>query len=173
MGAPNISSIFVQRVVVGVGDMAVSSNPGVVLSTFALGSCVGIVVYDTKLHAGGLLHIMLPSSTLAPEKAVKQPYMFADSGLKSFFHELRCIGVTNRENIKIVLAGGAAVLATSDMFKIGERNIEAVHSILVKDGMIPMHKELGGYNNRTLHLTLGTGELEIKMPNERKVISMQ
>ena len=42
-GAPTIGSIFSERVVVGVGDMAVSTNANVTISTYALGSCVGIV----------------------------------------------------------------------------------------------------------------------------------
>ena len=30
------------------------------LVTYALGSCVGICMYDEGLHIGGLLHAMLP-----------------------------------------------------------------------------------------------------------------
>ena len=80
-GAPTISAIFSQRVVIGVGDMAVSNNDMVTLSTYALGSCVGIVAYDPVSHAGGILHLMLPDSTISPDKATKQPAMFADTGV--------------------------------------------------------------------------------------------
>ena len=72
-GAPTIGSIFAQRVIIGVGDMAVSNNPQVTLSTYALGSCVGVVAYDPVARAGGILHLMLPDSTISPEKAVAQP----------------------------------------------------------------------------------------------------
>ena len=73
MASPTIGSLFTQRVVVGVGDMAVSNNPQMVLSTYALGSCVGIVAYDSVMKVGGLLHILLPDSTLSPQKAAAQP----------------------------------------------------------------------------------------------------
>ena len=68
-GAPTISALFSQRVVIGVGDMAVSNNDTVTLSTYALGSCVGIVAYDPNSHAGGILHIMLPDGSISPDKA--------------------------------------------------------------------------------------------------------
>ena len=45
-GAPTIGALFAQRVVIGVGDMAVSNNSIVTLSTYALGSCVGVIAYD-------------------------------------------------------------------------------------------------------------------------------
>ena len=68
-GSPSIASLFAQRLVVGVGDMIVSNNAASTLSTYALGSCVAIAAYDPVVKAGGLLHIMLPDSTISPAKA--------------------------------------------------------------------------------------------------------
>ncbi|HRE80406.1 MAG TPA: chemotaxis protein CheD, partial [Opitutaceae bacterium] len=72
-GAPTVSALFAQRVVIGVGDLAVSNNPQVTLSTYALGSCVGVIAFDPITRAGGILHIMLPDSLISPEKSAKQP----------------------------------------------------------------------------------------------------
>jgi len=72
MGSPTIAALFAQRVVVGVGDMGVSNNPQITLSTYALGSCVAVVAYDPVAKAGGLLHLMLPDSTISPAKAQKR-----------------------------------------------------------------------------------------------------
>ena len=80
--------MFAQRVVIGVGDMAVSNNTQVTLSTYALGSCIGVVAYDPVVKVGGILHMMLPDSSISPEKAVQQPAMFADTGLPLFFRAL-------------------------------------------------------------------------------------
>ena len=55
--------------VVSVADMKVSANPGDTLVTYALGSCLGITVYDPVAHVGGMLHVMLPLSTINPAKA--------------------------------------------------------------------------------------------------------
>ena len=68
-GAPTISALFSQRVVIGVGDMAVSNNETVTLSTYALGSCLGVIAFDPISHAGGILHLMLkqsPDKTFIP-----------------------------------------------------------------------------------------------------------
>ncbi len=171
-GAPTIGNIFAQRVVIGVGDMAVSNSSNTTLSTYALGSCVGIIAYDPQSTVGGILHIMLPDSTLSPEKAVNQPSMFADTGLRVFFKSLLGLG-TDRRRLRLLLAGGASVLSQSDVFKIGERNIEAVKRILSANGLVPRMEDLGGYNNRTVHLTMSTGEVEIKMPTGTKKVSLK
>ena len=67
-GAPGIGSVFAQRIVVGVEDMAISNSANAILSTYALGSCVGVIAYDLLLVVGGLLHIMLPNSKLSHKK---------------------------------------------------------------------------------------------------------
>ena len=51
------------NIVVGVADMKISNDPDSVLVTHSLGSCIGVAVYDRAVHAGGLLHFMLPDSS--------------------------------------------------------------------------------------------------------------
>ena len=171
-GSPTIGSVFAQRIVVGVGDMAASNNTNMTISTYALGSCVGVVAYDPFVSAGGILHIMLPDSTLSPDKAFAQPSMFADTGWTTFWQALTSLRVEKRR-IKVILAGGASVLSQSDMFKIGERNAAAIHAILEKEGIPVMAEELGGLNNRTLHLQLKTGTVEIKYPDGTKSLELK
>lgn len=171
-GSPTIGSLFAQRIVVGVGDMAASNNVNMTVSTYALGSCIGIVAFDPFVSAGGLLHIMLPDSTLSPDKAHNQPSMFADTGFKVFWDALASLRVEKRR-VKIILAGGASVLSQSDMFKIGERNGVAIKNILQKEGIPIFAEELGGLNNRTLHLSLKTGVVEVKYPTGSKEIALK
>src|SRR5262245_15145878 len=128
-GTPSIAALFAQRVVVGVGDLAVSNNPQVTLSTYALGSCLGIIAYDPIAQTGGILHIMLPDSSISHDKAAKQPAMFADTGLPLFFRALAGMKV-ERNRLRVFLTGGASVLNGTDPFKIGARNITAVKKIL-------------------------------------------
>ena len=45
---------------VGIADMKICRAPGV-LVTYALGSCVGICIYDPVIRLAGLIHIMLPN----------------------------------------------------------------------------------------------------------------
>lgn len=164
MGSPSIAALFAQRVVVGVGDLSVSNNPSITLSTYALGSCVGVVAYDPVSKAGGLLHMMLPDSKISPEKAISQPGMFADTGLPLLFRSLTGIRA-DRGRLRIFVAGGASVLGGADAFKIGERNVQATFEYLNREGYSVRHTDLGGNTNRTLHLEINTGNINLKMPD--------
>lgn len=163
--------LFAQRVVIGVGDLAVSNNTMVTLTTYALGSCVGVVAYDAATRAGGILHLMLPDSSISAEKACKQPAMFADTGLPLFMRELTGVKA-DRSRLKLYLAGGACVLTGPDTFKIGERNAAAVKAWLAKQGMRVAGSDLSGTQNRTLHLELSTGVLSIKLPDRLEKITL-
>lgn len=171
MGSPSISALFAQRVVVGVGDMGVSNNPQITLSTYALGSCVAVVVYDPVSKAGGLLHLMLPDSTISPAKAQSQPAMFADTGLPLLFRSM--VGLrADFSRLRIFLAGGANVLCDADTFRIGERNIRAANDYLVRNGFSVRHTAIGGTINRTVHLNVGTGDITLKTPIGTETVSL-
>jgi len=170
-GSPTVASLFAQRVVIGVGDMAVSNNTQVILSTYALGSCVGVVAYDAAAKAGGVLHLMLPDSTISPEKAVRQPAMFADTGLASFFRALAGLKA-ERSRLKLFVAGGASVISGNDPFKIGERNRQVTLDFLARQGYNIRHTEVGGTINRTLHLEMSTGSVTLKTPTETGQLSL-
>jgi len=151
--------------------MAVSNNSIVTLSTYALGSCVGVIAFDPITKAGGILHLMLPDSTISPDKAAKQPAMFADTGLPLLFKAL--LGVrADRTRTRLFIAGGASVLNGADPFKIGERNSLAVDKFLRTNGYNIVGKDLGGSVNRTVHLEISTGKVNLKMPDRVENFSL-
>jgi chemotaxis protein CheD len=162
-GAPSVSSLFAQRVIIGVGDMAVSNNPQVILSTYALGSCIGVIAYDSAGKVGGLLHLMLPDSSISSEKAAKQPAMFANTGLPLLFRSLAGMKA-ERHRVRLFVTGGAGMLAGSDPFKIGERNLAMTLDILRQQGLPVAYQEVGGSINRTVHLDIGSGGVDMKTP---------
>ena len=67
-----------QIIKVGISDLNIARSPDV-LVTFALGSCVGICLYDRIKKIAGLSHIMLPSSNA--QRDPKQAYRFADTAI--------------------------------------------------------------------------------------------
>ena len=71
---------FEHRVVIGLAELAVSNNPNAVLTTYSLGSCLGVAVYDPVAKVGGLMHAMLPDSNIDPVKAKAYPGMFVRHG---------------------------------------------------------------------------------------------
>lgn len=171
MASPTIASIFAQRVVIGVGDMAVSNNAQVTLSTYALGSCIGVVGYDPVAKVGGILHMMLPDSTISPDKALLQPAMFADTGLPLFFRSLGGMKV-ERARLRLFVTGGACILTSHDSFKIGERNTKATLAFFAANGFRARQVVTGGTTNRTIHLQVGDGELTLKTPEGSSSISL-
>jgi chemotaxis protein CheD len=170
-GSSTIASLFAQRVVIGVGDVAASNIPNVTLSTYALGSCVGVVAYDSVARAGAILHLMLPDSTISPARAAGQPAMFADTGFPLLIRELSSLRGDPRR-LRLLLAGGAAVLQGNDPFKIGARNIQAVKQQVQQFGLHVIAADLGGVVNRTLHLEIGTGQVTMKRPDAVETLSL-
>ena len=145
--------------IVGVADMKMSSQSGDVIVTHALGSCLGVTAYDASACVGGMLHVMLPQSSLCIEKARNNPYMFVDSGLPSFFHALYAKGA-NKGRITVKTAGGASIQRTnSDHFAIGRRNYAMLRKLLWQNGMMIDAEDVGGSSARTMHLEIGTGRV--------------
>jgi chemotaxis protein CheD len=165
------NSPFQQRVVIGVGDLAVSNDPAVTLSTYALGSCVAVVGYDPLIRVGGILHLMLPDSKIAPARAVGQPGMFANTGLPLLFKSLQGLRA-DLTRLRLFVAGGANVLAGADAFRIGERNINATREYLSVIGFEFSHAAVGGSINRTIHLQNATGLLTLKTPTATEEYSL-
>src|SRR6266567_6161488 len=159
--SPPSPSGFEHKVVVGIAELAVSNNPNVTLATYSLGSCLGIAIYDPVVKVGGLLHLMLPDSTIDPVKAAKQPAMFVDSGVPALFratYQLRA----EKHRMLISVAGGAEILDNSGLFNIGWRNYDALAKLL-KEHELRIHAEhIGGLVNRTMHLSLTTGEVRLR-----------
>lgn len=171
MSAPHVASLFAQRVIIGVGDMAVSNNPQVILSTYALGSCIGVIAYDPVSNVGGILHFMLPDSTISPDKALKQPAMFANTGLPLLFKAM--IGMKAEPlRLRLFVAGGAGMLAGQDPFKIGERNSTVAFDYITKYGLALRHRQTGGSINRTVHLEVGSGSINLKTPLANEQFSL-
>jgi chemotaxis protein CheD len=160
-----------QHVIVGVGDMAVSENVQAVLSTYALGSCIGLIAYDPVARAGGILHLMLPDSSIAPDKAAAHPAMFADTGLPHFFRLLSSVH-SRPANLQLFVAGGANVILGHDPFRIGERNMRATVDYLARNGYMLKQAQIGGSINRTVHLELATGLVTVKTSSYEERLSL-
>ena len=81
-----------KRTIVHVSDAKVSSDPGDVLTTYSLGSCIAVCLYDPATHIGGMLHYQLPDSRQDQARARTKPLMFADTGMKMLVEKLVSIG---------------------------------------------------------------------------------
>ena len=157
------------KTVVGVSDFRVTDNPGETVITYALGSCLGIGVYDPTIKVGGLLHVMLPLSKVDPEKAKRKPAMYVDTGLELLLNSMYDLGARKR-NLVISVAGGASMKRSEgeDYFKIGKRNFTVLRKLLWKNGFMITNQDVGGSSARTMALRMGDGQVMI---NKRPIAS--
>ncbi len=154
------------RYTVGVSDMALSARSGDLIVTHALGSCIGIALYDPASCVGGILHYMLPLSTVDAVKASENPFMFGDTGIPAFFQAAYKLGA-KKENLRVVMAGGAQVFEKQDFFDIGKRNIVIARKLFWKNNFMIAAEHVGGQIPRTLYLELGSGKTWFTSRGER------
>jgi chemotaxis protein CheD len=147
--------------IVGISDLKVSNNTDDVIITYALGSCIGIVVYDPIAKVGGLLHYMLPDSTLDKNKARENPEMFADTGIPLLFKSCYKYGA-DKKRMVVKVAGGASILDDTNFFRIGQKNIMAMRKIFWKNNVLIDAEDTGLNYNRTVRLEMATGRVFVR-----------
>lgn len=153
--------------VVGISDLKVGKGEDV-LVTYALGSCVGICIFDPIQKIGGLSHIMLPSSKLTT--GASTPMRFADTAVVMLVKQLEALGAMPRR-LQAKIAGGAqmfAAITNSSLANIGDRNVEAV-KLALGQLRIPIIAEDTGKNyGRTLHFSPSDCVMRITSANKGK-----
>ena len=155
------------QTVVGVADCRVASGPNEMLTTYALGSCIGLAVYDPQAAIGGLLHFMLPDSTIDPARGKEKPYMFADTGVPLLLEQVTKLGASKRRLV-LLAAGGANMLEAGAGLEIGKRNYQALRRILWKAGLLLHGEAIGGAKSRTMRLEVGPGKLWLQEAGEQR-----
>jgi chemotaxis protein CheD len=146
-------------IVVGVGELAIAEHPQV-LVTQALGSCVGVVLWDPVRRAGGMAHIMLPSPGEAA--GAGQRFRFATTAVRALVDMLTEAGSPKRR-LLAKMAGGAAMFGLeSGSASIGARNVTQTQAELVELGIPLRADDTGGSHARTIELRLDTGILLVR-----------
>ena len=151
------------QLVAGIADCKVSADTGAVLVTYALGSCVGLIIHDPVAQVGGLLHILLPDSRLDPAEAVRNPFKFADTGIPEMFHQAYRLGA-EKQRLRVYVLGGACVMDEDGVFAVGSKNVLAARKILWRAGVFIRGEETGGIASRTVRLEMSTGRVYVRMP---------
>ncbi|NLG34834.1 MAG: chemotaxis protein CheD [Lentisphaerae bacterium] len=144
------------QIIVDIADARVSKREDDVLVTYSLGSCVGVMVYDPEIRLGGMIHCMLPLSSVDPRKAEEKPFMFVDTGMMKFLKKLFDMGLS-RSRAVVKVAGCSKILDNSNLFRIGERNYTVLRKLLWKNGLMIKAENVGGSVSRTVRLEIATG----------------
>jgi len=144
---------------VGIGELVVAQAPKRLL-TPALGSCVGVALYDAFGHRGGLAHVMLPCPS--SESVDGNSARFASFAVPELLRLMDAAG-SPRRRIRAKIAGGAAMFrGDTSVAAIGGRNIAEVRRQLSLMNIPLEAEDTGEAHARTVELVLSSGELLVK-----------
>ncbi|MBN2331536.1 MAG: chemotaxis protein CheD [Deltaproteobacteria bacterium] len=142
--------------------MKISATSTDTLVTYSLGSCIGVAIYDPVVKVGGMLHYMLPDASINKDKGVKNPYMFANTGIPLLFKTCYQHGA-EKKRLVVKVAGGGQIMDESGVFNIGKRNYAILRKMFWKNNILIDSEDIGGMVNRTMYLRLSDGQLMLKV----------
>lgn len=148
-------------ITVGIADLNIAKEPDV-LATYALGSCVGICLYDPDKKIAGLAHIMLPLSKEAVGNAVDNRRRYADTGITELIQTMSLSGASPSRLVAKIAGGAQMFSTTSSVFNIGERNVAAVKKILTAYRIRIVAEQTGENFGRTVFFYPEDGTMEIR-----------
>jgi chemotaxis protein CheD len=135
---------------VRMGELATSADPGDVLVSIGLGSCIGLALVDTSARIAGLAHVMLPGPG---EAGSRPPGTFADTGVPALVEAVLAAGA-RRMCLTAAIVGGAQMFGGAGRMQVGARNEEAVRAALREVRIPIVAAETGGGNGRTIRVYL-------------------
>lgn len=149
-------------ITVSMGEGAAAAAPHV-LRAGGCGSCVILILYDSKARVGGLVHIMLPSSGSVErrlEPGGEEDYRYADTAVPRLLDDMDRMGAS-RGDITAKLVGGAAMFPSysSASAGIGRQNIEGVKGALERACILLAGWDTGGARGRNVEFHVDSGRV--------------
>lgn len=154
-------------IVVGIAEAKTAAAP-VDLISYALGSCVGVCLYDRTAKIAGMVHILLPYREDARDR--ENPCKFADSGIPLLVLAMEQLGA-DRGRMTAKIAGGARMFAVNALVEsVGDRNCRAVKETLRKMKIRIAGEDIGADYGRTVCFHSETGLLEVRSVKRKTVV---
>lgn len=147
---------------VGISEFRIAAAP-TILTTYGLGSCVGIALFDPVALTGGLAHTLLPTPARASEKTEKTA-KFTCWAVELMVEELIKNGCAS-ERLVAKLAGGAKMFEHHYKLSpggIGERNVASARAALELYGIPLVAEDTGDDYGRSLEFHTTTGLLVVR-----------
>ena len=149
------------QVLITQGEFAVGTRPAMVISTI-LGSCVAVCLWDSRLRAGGMNHILLPDDSESRLASVG----FGASDMERLTNALLKRGAS-REAMQAKVFGGAKIVA--GLSDIGARNIAFVRRFLRDEGIACLSESVGGTRPRQVRFWPESGRVQQRFVGLREV----
>ena len=147
------------------GEFAVARTTGVLRTL--LGSCLGLALYDRRLKAAALGHIVLPDS----QGRNGPPGKFADTAVPTMIQYLQDLAPGERLRLHAKIAGGANMFAAADARNsIGVQNVAAIERILDALQIPIAGRHCGGEQGRRMMLDAATGAVTIDVVGAERTI---
>lgn len=157
------SNICILDMVINVkmAEVKTAKSPKI-FTTFPLGSCVAVMLYDKMSRIGSIAHIMLPDIKLAKSKINKAK--FANTAVEIMLKEMIGMGAT-KGRIKAKITGGANMfssIVSANTMHIGLRNVAMVKAELKKRKIRLVAEDTEENYSRSVEFILETGMVRIK-----------
>ncbi len=170
ISVPDTAKQEKNSIVIGMGEVVVTSSPSAVLTCIGLGSCIAVCVYDNVVKLGGMIHIVLPQHH--SDNAVEFS-KYADTGVPLLLAKMIQNG-GHKDRLIVKIAGGAQMTVspgTKDTFRTGEKNLTQILAALEKVNVGLTAADVGGNLGRTVKLHIATGTVTVKTVNgiEREI----
>lgn len=146
---------------VGMADLKTCKSPDG-LTTLGLGSCVGVAIVDKVNRIGGLVHVMLPDSSIMKENI--NVAKFADTGIVELVKQMEKLGAV-KSRMVAKIAGGAQMFnfdSNNTLLRVGDRNAEACRKKLKELNISVLAEDCGDSYGRTVIFYPETGVYEIR-----------
>lgn len=151
-----------QVIAVGVAQFRVGHAPAKMM-TLALGSCLGVVLYESTSRVGGLAHAMHPHRERVKNNANRAK--FVDSVIPIIVDRMVRWGA-RRERIVAKLFGGARMFESycgcAGVMQIGDENVAAARRELGAMDIPIVGECVGGTHGRTIVFDLATGAVTVR-----------
>ncbi|MCX7715745.1 MAG: chemotaxis protein CheD [Clostridia bacterium] len=151
---------------VGIADLNTACSPDVLIS-YALGSCVGICLYDGVTKIAGMAHILLPQKPEHDGNLMK----YANTAIPLLVDEMEKLSAS-KARLTAKIAGGANMFSgilTASTSQIGERNIAETKATLDRLGIKIVGEDTGGNYGRTIEFNSENGILYVRSLSKQNI----
>ncbi len=148
-------------VTVGVAQFRVGRTP-LRMMTMALGSCLGIVLFDASTKVGALAHVMHPRRARVKNNANR--IKFVDTAITLVVDRMVECGA-RRESIVAKIFGGARmfenVVGSKGVLQIGDENVATAREQFGALGIPIVAERVGGTRGRTIFFDMNDGSVRV------------
>ena len=143
--------------VIGIGEARTVTH-GEILVTYALGSCIGICLWDEDKRFGAMAHVVLPTQKT---NGTQTTYKYVETAIPALIETMLKKG-SMRHHIIAKIAGGAEMFPPiNEEWRIGNQNITLTKNLLRKEHIPIKGEDTGKHHGRTIRFHTDNGALEV------------